>query len=96
MRPGWSRHAGLRPGRGARPRALGRVAAGLRTGGVDGFLEAYGEPQVPEAFRETVKTVLRQRLSAHEYPDAVADALSEVPRSAPFEAWEDLRRSTCP
>ena len=35
--------------------------------------------------------MLRQRLSAHEYPDAVADALEQVPRSAPFEAWEDLQ-----
>ena len=72
------------------------LAAGLRSGGVDGFLEAYGEPRVPEAFRDTVKTVLRQRLSAHEYPDAVADALEQVPRSAPFEAWEDLQALDLP
>jgi hypothetical protein len=51
---------------------------------------------VPEAFRDTVKTVLRQRLSAHEYPDAVADALEQVPRSAPFEAWEDLQALDLP
>jgi hypothetical protein len=34
--------------------------------------------------------VLRQRLSAHEHPDALADALSAVPRSRPFESWDDL------
>ena len=34
--------------------------------------------------------MLRQRLSAHEHPDAVADALHEVPRSRPFEAWDEL------
>ncbi len=34
---------------------------------------------------ETVETVLRQRLSAHEHPEAVADALEVVPRSRPFE-----------
>jgi pimeloyl-ACP methyl ester carboxylesterase len=67
-----------------------RLAHGLRTGGVDGFLEAYGEPRVPEQFRDTVRTVLRQRLSAHEHPDAVADALEQVPRSHAFEAWDDL------
>ncbi|HEX5621858.1 MAG TPA: alpha/beta hydrolase, partial [Solirubrobacteraceae bacterium] len=50
----------------------------------------YGEPRVPEPFRDTVKTVLRQRLSAHEHPDAVADALEQVPRSHAFEAWDDL------
>ena len=57
---------------------------------MEGFLEAYGEPRVPESFRDTVRTVLRQRLSAHEHPDAVADALREVPRSRPFESWDSL------
>jgi pimeloyl-ACP methyl ester carboxylesterase len=66
------------------------LARGLREGGVEGFLEAYGEPRVPESFRETVQTVLRQRLSAHEHPDAVADALEQVPRSRPFESWDAL------
>jgi pimeloyl-ACP methyl ester carboxylesterase len=66
------------------------LSRGLREGGVDGFVEAYGEPRVPESFRETVKTVLRQRLSAHEHPDAVADALEQVPRSRPFESWDSL------
>ena len=72
------------------------LSEGLRTGGVDGFLEAYGEPHVPESFRETVRTVLRQRLSAHEHPDAVADALREVPRSPAFESWEELSRLDLP
>ena len=36
-------------------------------------------------WRSTVETVLRQRLSAHEHPGAVADALEVVPRSRPFE-----------
>jgi pimeloyl-ACP methyl ester carboxylesterase len=72
------------------------LSDGLRTGGVDGFLEAYGEPRVPEAFRDTVKTVLRQRLSAHEHPEAVADALREVPRSPAFDAWDELRRLDLP
>jgi pimeloyl-ACP methyl ester carboxylesterase len=72
------------------------LSDGLRSGGVDGFLEAYGEPRVPESFRETVRTVLRQRLSAHEHPEAVADALREVPRSRPFEAWDDLGRLDLP
>jgi pimeloyl-ACP methyl ester carboxylesterase len=66
------------------------LSRGLREGGVEGFLAAYGEPRVPESFRETVRTVLRQRLSAHEHPDAVADALREVPRSRPFESWDAL------
>jgi pimeloyl-ACP methyl ester carboxylesterase len=67
-----------------------RLARGLRDGGVEGFVAAYGEPRVPESFRDTVRTVLRQRLSAHEHPDAVADALEQVPRSRAFAAWDDL------
>jgi pimeloyl-ACP methyl ester carboxylesterase len=66
------------------------LAEGLRQGGVEGFLEAYGPPPVPDQWRDTVDRVLRQRMSAHAHPDAVADALRAVPRSAPFDAWEDL------
>jgi pimeloyl-ACP methyl ester carboxylesterase len=73
-----------------------RLSAGLREGGVDGFLEAYGEPRVPEQWRDTVRTVLRQRLSAHERPEALADALRAVPRSRPFESWEQLRALEMP
>jgi pimeloyl-ACP methyl ester carboxylesterase len=66
------------------------LSDGLRAGGVEGFLEAYGEPPVPERWLETVRKILRQRLSAHDHPEAVADALHHVPRSAPFPAWSAL------
>jgi 3-oxoadipate enol-lactonase len=66
------------------------LSDGLRRGGVEGFVDAYGEPKVPERWHETVYKVLRQRLSAHEHPEAVADALRAVPRSRPFESWADL------
>jgi pimeloyl-ACP methyl ester carboxylesterase len=66
------------------------LSDGLRRGGVEGFVEAYGEPKVPERWHETVYKVLRQRLSAHEHPEAVADALRAVPRSRPFEDWREL------
>ena len=73
-----------------------RLSEGLRSGGVDGFLAAYGDPPVPEKFKDTVRRVLHQRLSAHDHPEAVADALRAVPRSRPFEAWSDLREITAP
>jgi pimeloyl-ACP methyl ester carboxylesterase len=73
-----------------------RLSRGLREGGVDGFIEAYGEPRVPAQFRDTVRTVMRQRLSAHEHPEAVADALHAVPRSAAFTAWDELGRLDLP
>jgi pimeloyl-ACP methyl ester carboxylesterase len=66
------------------------LSAGLRDGGVEGFVAAYGEPKVPERWHDTIFKVLRQRLSAHEHPEALADALRVVPRSRPFDAWEDL------
>jgi pimeloyl-ACP methyl ester carboxylesterase len=72
------------------------LAEGLRSGGVEGFVAAYGDPGVPEAWRETVTKVLRQRLSAHEHPDAVADALSAVPRSRAFEDWSELGELALP
>ena len=67
-----------------------RLSDALRSGGVEGFVEAYGIDGVPEKWRDTVQTVLRQRLGAHEHLDAVADALRATPRSRPFEHWEDL------
>jgi len=72
------------------------LSEGLRSGGVDGFVKAYGDPQVPEQWKETIDKVLRQRLGAHEHPDAVADALHAVPRSRPFESWNDLSEIDVP
>jgi pimeloyl-ACP methyl ester carboxylesterase len=68
-----------------------RLAEGLREGGVEGFVEAYDLDPIPERFRDTVAKVLRQRLCAHDHPLAVADALQAVPRSRPFECWDELR-----
>ncbi len=71
------------------------LSAGLRAGGVDGFVEAYGD-EGPEKWKSTLQTVLRQRLGAHEHPAAVADALQAVPRSRPFASREDLRAIAAP
>ena len=72
------------------------LAHGLRTGGVEGFVAAYDLDAVPAAWRSTVGTVLRQRLSLHEHPEAVADALEAVPRSRPFDAWGELEQLRVP
>ncbi|MCW3020832.1 MAG: alpha/beta hydrolase [Conexibacter sp.] len=71
------------------------LSDGLRTGGVEGFVEAYGD-EGPERWRDTIQKVLRQRIAAHEHPEAVADALRVVPRSRPFEAREQLREIAAP
>jgi pimeloyl-ACP methyl ester carboxylesterase len=72
------------------------LARGLREGGVQGFLDAYDFSTVPEQWRETVQKVIRQRLAAHEHPDAVADALEVVPRSQPFEEIAELQSIRVP
>jgi 3-oxoadipate enol-lactonase len=73
-----------------------RLARGLREGGVQGFVDAYDLDALPPSFRDTVATVLRQRLGAHDHPLAVADALEALPRSRPFETWEDLSAIVTP
>ena len=72
------------------------LSDGLRHGGIEGFVAAYGEPNVPERWRQTVLKVIRQRLALHQHPDALADALRAVPRSRPFGALEDLRAIAVP
>jgi pimeloyl-ACP methyl ester carboxylesterase len=66
------------------------LARGLREGGGEGFVRANHLDALPAAWRATVETVLRQRIAAHEHPDAVADALEAVPRSHPFEQMGEL------
>jgi pimeloyl-ACP methyl ester carboxylesterase len=72
------------------------LARGLRENGVDGFLAAYDFSKLPDAWRETVATVVRQRLSAHVHPDAVADALEVVPRSVAFDSMSELSAIDAP
>jgi len=66
------------------------LAGGLRERGIEGFLDAYDFHRVPEAWRDTVRTVIAQRLSLHRDLRAVADALSAVPRSRPFDSLREL------
>jgi len=62
----------------------------VRERGVEGFVAAYGLERLPERWRETIETVLRQRIAAHRDPLALADALEAVPRSRPFEDFDEL------
>ena len=90
----------ITPGYGGRPHAAGladwdALADGLERGGVDGFLDAY-RPQVDPRWWSTVERFTRQRLERHRYPEAVADALRTVPRSAAFDGLEALERIEAP
>jgi 3-oxoadipate enol-lactonase len=66
-----------------------RLAAGLEEGGVEGFVAAYDQGLDP-AWRETLLRITRDRLAIHRHPEAVAQALREVPRSRPFEGLDEL------
>jgi pimeloyl-ACP methyl ester carboxylesterase len=72
------------------------LADGLEQGGVEGFIAAQGRPDVPESWQETVLKVTRQRLSQHEHPEALADALRAVPRSRPFDTIDELAAISVP
>jgi pimeloyl-ACP methyl ester carboxylesterase len=65
-------------------------ARGLREGGIDGFLDAMRPFTSPPQYHATIERIVRARMGEHQHLDAVADALEQVPRSRPFEAWSDL------
>jgi pimeloyl-ACP methyl ester carboxylesterase len=66
------------------------LAAGLRDGGIEGFLKVYDTSRLPAAWRDTIAVVIAQRMAGHLHPLAVADALAAVPRSRPFDSFEQL------
>jgi pimeloyl-ACP methyl ester carboxylesterase len=81
------------------PRRLRRydaLAEGLRSRGVEGYLDAYDVGRLPEGMRRGVETFIRQSMSRHEHPEAVADALQAVSRSRPFEDLHALELIECP
>ncbi|EHN09781.1 alpha/beta hydrolase [Patulibacter medicamentivorans] len=87
------------PGNESDPRALARwdrLADGMASGGAEGFVAAYRFDDVPEAWRDTVRKVTAQRLAVHEHPEAVADALRAVPRSAPLDDLAQLQAISVP
>jgi pimeloyl-ACP methyl ester carboxylesterase len=82
----------ITPAFDGRPRDLDewdRLADGLASGGIEGFLEAW-EFAGDERWRETAETVVRQRLGRHRDLQAVANALRVVPRSIAFDGLEEL------
>ncbi len=73
-----------------------RLADGLEEGGPEGFLAAMGLDDVDERWRDVVRTVILQRMGRHEHPEAVADALRWIPRSAAFDGMDALARLRVP
>ncbi len=56
---------------------------------MEGWLEAYDSGLDPE-WRETLLRIARGRMERHRHPEALADALREVPRSIPYPGPEAL------
>jgi pimeloyl-ACP methyl ester carboxylesterase len=65
------------------------LADGLEHGGVDGFMAAY-DHGLDAGWRETILRITRDRLRLHRHPEAVAQALRQVPRSDPFGDLSEL------
>jgi len=65
------------------------LADGLERQGIDGFVDAYDRDLDPE-WRETLLRITRERLGLHRNPQAVAKALRDVARSAPFDDLSEL------
>ncbi|HEU5063445.1 MAG TPA: alpha/beta hydrolase [Solirubrobacterales bacterium] len=67
------------------------LAAALEADGVDGFVAYIGAKQGTDPrWRDSVLRFTRERLLRQERPEALAEALREVPRSRPFDSLEQL------
>jgi pimeloyl-ACP methyl ester carboxylesterase len=73
------------------------LAAALEREGVDGFL-AYLEREqgFDPAWRDAIMRFTRERMLLHRHPDALAEALRQVPRSRPFGELEELEALDLP
>ncbi len=67
------------------------LSAALAEEGVDGFLDYLDRRQgIDPAWRDTVLRFTRARMLLHRHPEALVDALRQVPRSRPFESMSSL------
>lgn len=67
------------------------LAAALENDGIDGFVAYIGAKQGIDApWRDSVLRFTRERMQAQRHPEALVEALREVPSSRPFESIEEL------
>jgi pimeloyl-ACP methyl ester carboxylesterase len=66
------------------------MAAKLERGDLDAFARLAQRDGVPERWREVAREATRQRMERHEHPEAVAQALREVPKSIAWTGLEPL------
>ncbi len=73
------------------------LATALEEGGVDGFVDYIAREQgIDPAWRETVLGFTRARILLHRHPQALVEALRQVPRSRPFDSLQSLAQIEAP
>ncbi len=73
------------------------LAAALEERGIDGFVDYVDRQQgIDSAWRDSVLRFTRARMLLHRHPEALVDALREVPRSRPFDSLADLESLRIP
>jgi pimeloyl-ACP methyl ester carboxylesterase len=73
-----------------------RMAAGLENGGIDAFVEAAQPENLPDNWRAIAREATRQRMERHRHPEAVAQALRQVPRSVAWKGLQPLEQLDLP
>ena len=66
------------------------LADALTSGGEEAFVEFLLRDNVDPDWRETIERIAKERISLHQHPEALAQALREVPQSRPFESVDEL------
>jgi pimeloyl-ACP methyl ester carboxylesterase len=73
------------------------LATALEDGGVDGFVDYIDANQgAGPAWRDSVLRFTRERMLRHRHPEALVDALRQVPRSRPFAEPAELESLRVP
>lgn len=73
------------------------LAGALEQAGIDGFVDYIGREQgIDPAWRETVLGFTRSRMLLHRHPQALVEALRQVPRSRPFASLQRLEEIEAP
>jgi pimeloyl-ACP methyl ester carboxylesterase len=73
------------------------LAAALEDGGVDGFVDYIDRNQATDpAWRDSVLRFTRERILRQRHPEALVEALRQVPRSRPFDSLAALESLEVP
>ncbi|HYH54388.1 MAG TPA: alpha/beta hydrolase [Solirubrobacterales bacterium] len=73
------------------------LAEALTHDGIDGFVAYIGEKQgIDPRWRDSVLRFTRERMLAQQRPEALAEALRQVPRSRPFGSLAELAAIEAP